>query len=394
MHLDTIIPIAMCLAIFIALISFIVLPYINMFLKDSATSKEGDPIPTKNGDIFSILNFDGRIAYEDIIKATEDFDIRYCIGTSSYGSVYRAQLPNGKVVALKKLHQREAQEPAFYKSFRNEVKMLTEIRHKNIVKLHGFCLHRRCKFLIYQYMERGSLICVLRNDDEAVELEWNIRVNVITNISHALSYLHHDCIRPILDRDISSKNILLNLKLEAFVFDFGNSRFLDPYSSNHTVFAGTYGYIAPELTYTIDVTEKCDVYSFGVVALEVLMGTHPGELLTSLSSSPSSLQNVMLSDILDTRLLPPRSKNLTLNIVVAATLALGCLRAKPKSRPTMKFVSQQLVACQRPLLKSFPAISLLELLNSELEMENEIEPLPKLSSRPAEYHGSSFKQNP
>ncbi|GLT40585.1 hypothetical protein SLA2020_147060 [Shorea laevis] len=362
-----------------------------MFLKHGAKSKEGDPSPTKNGDIFSIWNFDGRVAYEDIIKATEDFDIRYCIGTGGYGSVYRAQLPTGQVVALKKLHQREVEEPTFHKSFKNEVKMLTEIRHRNIVKLHGFCLHRRCMFLIYQYMERGSLFCVLRNDDEAVELDWNIRVNVIKNISHALSYLHHDCIPPILHRDISSKNILLNLKLEAFVSDFGNSRFLDPDSSNY---AGTYGYIAPELAYTVDVTEKCDIYSFGVVALEVLMGTHPGELLTSLSSSPSSLQNVMLSDILDTRLLPPRSKNLTLNIVVAATLALACLSAKPKSRPTMKFVSQQLVARQRPLLKSFPAISLLELLNNELEMENEIEPLPKLSSRPAEYHGSSFKQNP
>ncbi|GLU11112.1 hypothetical protein SLE2022_278790 [Rubroshorea leprosula] len=221
-------------------------------------------------------------------------------------------------------------------------------------------------------MERGSLFCVLRNDEEAMELDWNKRVNVIKNTAHASSYLHHDCIPPILHRDISSNNILLNSKLEAFVSDFGNARLLDPDSSNHTILAGTYGYIAPELAYTMAVTEKCDVYSFGVVALEVLMGRHPGELLT-LSSSLSSLQTVMLSDILDTRLSPPKGKNVTQNIVVAAMLAFACLRAKPRFRPTMKFVSQQFFTSQKPLLKPFPVISLLELVNSDLGMENRIE---------------------
>ncbi|GKU97153.1 hypothetical protein SLEP1_g10332 [Rubroshorea leprosula] len=210
-----------------------------------AKSKEADARPTKNGDIFSIWNFDGRVAYKDIIEATEDFDIRYCIGTGGYGSVYRALLPNGKVVALKKLHRREAEDPTFDKCFRNEVKMLTKIQHKSIVKLHGFCLHRRCMFLIYQYMERGSLFCVLKNDEDAAELDWNKRVNVIKNTAHALSYLHDDCIPPILHRDISSNNILLNSEMEAFVSDFGNARLLDLDSSNHTVLAGTYGYIAP-----------------------------------------------------------------------------------------------------------------------------------------------------
>ncbi|GLU01934.1 hypothetical protein SLE2022_192110 [Rubroshorea leprosula] len=338
-----------------------------------AKSKEPIPSPTKNGDIFSIWNFDGRVAYEDLITATEDFDIKYCIGTGGYGSVYKARLPNGKVVALKKLHGREAEEPVFDKSFKNEVKMLTEIRHKNIIKLHGYCLHRRCMFLIYEYMERGSLFCVLRNDVEAVEFDWIKRVNVIKNIAYALCYLHHDCIPPILHRDISTNNILLNSKLEAFVSDFGNARLLDLDSSNHTIVAGTYGYIAPEFAYTMVVTEKCDVYSFGVVALEVLMGRHPGELLTLLSR-PYSLQNVMLSDLLDTRLSPPRSRTVTQRIVVAATLVFTCLHAKPKSRPTMKYVSQQLVAYQTQLLKPFSAISLLELVSTDLGMENGREP--------------------
>ncbi|KAI4313229.1 hypothetical protein L6164_026222 [Bauhinia variegata] len=229
---------------------------------------ESEEKETKNGDLFSIWNYDGKIAYEDIIQATEDFDIRYCIGTGAYGIVYRAQIPSGRIVALKKLHRLECQEPSFDRSFQNEVKMLTEIRHKNIVKLYGFCLHNKCMFLVYEYMERGSLLWVLSNDDEAQELNWSKRVNIIKGIANALSYMHHDCTSTFLHRDISGSNVLLNSELEAFVSDFGTARILDPDSSNQTLLVGTIGYVAPELAYTLSVTEKCDVYSFGVVALE------------------------------------------------------------------------------------------------------------------------------
>ncbi|KAK9030928.1 hypothetical protein V6N11_032331 [Hibiscus sabdariffa] len=214
--------------------------------------KAKDNIPesnvTKNGDLFSIWNFDGRIAFQDIIKATEDFNFRYCIGTGGYGSVYRAQLPTGKIIALKKLHRREAEVPTFDKSFKNEVKILSEIRHKNIVKLHGFCLHDRCMFLIYEYMARGSLLRVFAGDVEAVELDWIKRVQIIKDIASALSYLHHDCHPPIVHRDISSNNILLNSNLEACISDFGTARPLDPDSSNQTMLVGTYGYVAPDLS--------------------------------------------------------------------------------------------------------------------------------------------------
>ena len=89
----------------------------------------------RTGDLFSIWNYDGNIAFEDIIIVTEDFDIKYCIGTGGYGSVYKTNFPSGKVVALKKLHSLEADEPSFDKSFRNEAKVLSEIHHRNIVKL-------------------------------------------------------------------------------------------------------------------------------------------------------------------------------------------------------------------------------------------------------------------
>ncbi|XP_031281005.1 MDIS1-interacting receptor like kinase 2-like [Pistacia vera] len=200
---------------------------------------------TKARDVFSIWNYDGKIAFEEMIEATEDFDIKYCIGNGSHGSVYRAQLPNGRVIALKKLHSLEAEKTTILNNFQNEAHILSKLRHQNIIKLYGFCLHKKGMFLIYKYMKRGSLFSVLRNNDEAIELDWSKRVNIVKNIAHALSYLHHDCTPSIVHHDLPSNNILLNSKLEAFVADFGLARLLHPDSSNRTILAGTYGYIAP-----------------------------------------------------------------------------------------------------------------------------------------------------
>ncbi|KAF8015127.1 hypothetical protein BT93_H0811 [Corymbia citriodora subsp. variegata] len=319
----------------------------------------------KNGNFLSIWNYDGKIAYEDIINATEDFDLKYCIGTGGYGSVYRARLPNGKVVALKKLHRLEAEDPTFDKSFQNEVKYLTELRHRSIIKLHGFCLHRRCMFLVYEYMENGSLFCALRYDIEAVELDWSKRVNLVQDIAHALSYIHHECAWPIIHRDISSNNILLNNKMQGFVSDFGTARLLDHDSSSNVTanIAGTYGYIAPELAYTLVVNEKCDVYSFGVVAMETMMGEHPGDIVSTLLTSFG--EDIMLHKILDLRLPFPRENSIVRSIVLIVSLALACLSANPKSRPTMKQVLEAFLARKLPLAKPFHEISLAQLRDND-----------------------------
>ena len=113
------------------------------------------------------------------------------------------------------------------------------------------------------------------------------------------------------------------------------------------------------------VTEKCDVYSFGVVALEILMGIHPGELLTSLSSS--STQHVMLSEILDQRL-PPPNPMVAQDIFFVALIAFACLRTKAKSRPTMKWVSQEFLSHRKPLANPLHIVSLWQLKNQETHM--------------------------
>ena len=229
----------------IAALAILIVCVLLFILKYKEKRARPNTISTKNEGVFSIWNYDGRIVYEDLIEATEDFNIKFCIGTGGYGSVYRAQLPNGEVFALKKLHSREWEEPIFAKSFKNEIRVLSGVRHRNIIKLYGFCLHNKIMFLVYEYIERGSLFCILCNDDEATELDWRKRVNVIKGVAHALSYLHHNCTPSIVHRDISSNNILLNSQFEAFVADFGTARLLHCDSSNNTAVQGTFGYIAP-----------------------------------------------------------------------------------------------------------------------------------------------------
>lgn len=128
----------------------------------------------------------------------------------------------------------------------------------------------------------------------------------------------------------------------------------------------------PELPCTMSPTEKCDVYSFGVVALEIIMGRHPGELISlvatsSLMSTKSSLGlHIMLKDVLDPRLSPPRIQPVASSVVMLATLALACLRSIPKSRPTMEHVSKELLNRRPKLPKPLHEISIQELMNQEM----------------------------
>ena len=130
-----------------------------------------------------------------------------------------------------------------------------------------------------------------------------------------------------------------------------------------------------EVAYTMAITEKCDVYSFGVVALETLMGRHPQEILSLLSSSSSSstARNMLLTEILDQRLSPPRNGLVAHDVVLVATLAFACVNAKPKCRPTMKQVSQQLLARKGLLAKRFSDISIGQLMIPEVFLDAEIQ---------------------
>ncbi|KAF6140588.1 hypothetical protein GIB67_013881 [Kingdonia uniflora] len=268
--------------------------------------------------ICCVWNYDGNIVYEDIIEATENFSPELCIGIGGYGSVYKAELSTGQVVAVKKLHPLENGVGRGSKAVMDEISALSEVRHRNIVKLYGFCSHARHSFIISEYLERGSLSKVINDREEAGKLDWASRVNIVKGVANAFSYLHHDCSPPIVHRDISSNNILLDSEYEVRISDFGTARLLKPDSSNWTELAGTYGYVAPE----------------------VLMGKHPGEFISSVTSSATG-QNVLLKHVVDERLSPP-TLPVSHKLLIITKLAFTCLNATPESRPTMKDLSWEL----------------------------------------------------
>nr|GMC92556.1 MDIS1-interacting receptor like kinase 2-like [Ipomoea batatas] len=176
--------------------------------------------------------------------------------------------------------------------------------------------------------------------------------------------MHHDCSPPIVHRDITSNNVLFDSEYEAHVSDFGTARFLSPDSSNWTSFAGTMGYTAPEFAYTAMVNNKCDVYSFGVVTLEVIIGKHPGDLITCISSSSSSATDgMLLRDLLDPRLSTPTGHDAQ-QLVFVAKIAISCLNSNPQCRPTMQEVSL-LLSKERDFPNILPEITITQLLSLE-----------------------------
>ncbi|XP_040952355.1 MDIS1-interacting receptor like kinase 2-like [Gossypium hirsutum] len=256
---------------------------------------------------FSVTPLNGRILYEEIIRATKDFDAQYCIGKGGYGNVYKAEPSSGDVVAVKKFHALHTGEMADQRQF-----------------LNGYT---------------SSLASVLCNDEECKKLDWNKRVNIVKGVVNALSYLHHDCSPSIVHRDITSNNILLGLEYEVHLSDFGTAKLLNPDSSNWSNIAGTNGYIAPELSYTMQVSEKCDVFSFGVLALELIVRAYPGEFLSNLSILTA--ESIPLNNVLDQRLAPPLPEVVN-KLVLILKLAVSCLNINSKSRPTVHTVSQLL----------------------------------------------------
>ncbi|GMP46015.1 hypothetical protein CsSME_00014333 [Camellia sinensis var. sinensis] len=133
-------------------------------------------------------------------------------------------------VAVKKLHL--LFERTDRKDFLNEVRTLTKIKHRNIVKLFWFCSHARHSFLVYEYLERGSSAVIFNKDEEAKELDWSMRVNITKGVANAFSYMHHDCTLAIVHRDISSNNVLIDEEYEACVSDLGTAKLLKLDSSN------------------------------------------------------------------------------------------------------------------------------------------------------------------
>ena len=278
---------------------------------------------------------------KELEKATDNFNMNRVLGKGGQGTVYKGMLVDGKIVAVKKFKVQGKIE-----EFINEFVILSQINHRNVVKLLGCCLETEIPLLVYEFIPNGNLFEYLHNQNEDLLMTWDMRLRIATEIAGALFYLHSAASQPIYHRDIKSTNILLDEKYRAKVADFGTSRIVSAEATHlTTVVQGTFGYLDPEYFYTSQFTEKSDVYSFGVVLVELLAGQKPissvgSEEAKSLASHfVVSMEENCLFDIIDKRVIKEGAKEC---ITAVANLADRCLELNGRKRPTMKEVTLEL----------------------------------------------------
>ncbi|KAI3513585.1 hypothetical protein L1887_20921 [Cichorium endivia] len=214
----------------------------------------------------------------DIRSATKEFDQNRIIGEGASSIVYEANLPSCGNVAVKRF-SKVSQSNTFGNQFSTELcTMVGCLRHKNLVQLHGWCCEGNELVLVYEYMCNGSLDKILhRRTIASRSLTFEKRLNILLGISSALVYLHEECERQIIHRDVKTCNIMLDADFNAKLGDFGLAEVYEHSARGRdaTLPAGTMGYLAPEYVYSGIPTVKTDVYSFGVVVLEVASGQRP-----------------------------------------------------------------------------------------------------------------------
>ncbi|KAF8039992.1 hypothetical protein BT93_B2265 [Corymbia citriodora subsp. variegata] len=280
---------------------------------------------------------------EELKKATDHYHESRILGQGGQGTVYRGILPNNMVVAIKKakiLDRSQVEE------FINELIILSQINHRNVVKLIGCCFETEFPLLVYEFVTDGTLSDHIHNCRHESTLSWRARLRIAGETAGALSYLHYDASTQILHRDIKSTNILLEENYTAKVADFGASR-LVPLDRTQltTLVRGTLRYLDPEYLQSSQLTKKSDVYSFRVVLAELLTGLRAlsFERAESERNLPSyfasAIKGERLFEIIDSRVLNEGNPK---EIKEVAMLASRCLRVKREDWLTMKEVAMEL----------------------------------------------------
>ncbi|CAM8921951.1 unnamed protein product [Rhodiola kirilowii] len=218
-----------------------------------------------------------RFTYADLSRATNNFSDDGKLGEGGFGGVYRGLLSDSDTeVAVKRVSKGSQQGK---KEYISEVKIISRMRHRNLVQLIGWCHGQGELLLVYELMPNGSLDAHLfRNNNNNEVLTWELRHKIALGLASALLYLHEEGEQCVVHRDIKSSNIMLDSNFNTKLGDFGLARFVDHnLGSQTTVLAGTMGYMAPECYTTGKASKESDVYSFGVVALEIACGRRPVE---------------------------------------------------------------------------------------------------------------------
>ncbi|KAK1267570.1 Wall-associated receptor kinase 5 [Acorus gramineus] len=278
---------------------------------------------------------------EELERATNNFDEKNVLGRGGNGTVFKGVLADNHVLAIKKSSVNN--DEVLNKQFANEIFILSQINHKNVVKLLGCCVEVEIPMLVYEFISNGTLFEFIHSRQR---LCLNDCLRIATEAASALSYLHWDASPPILHGDVKSSNILLDKNLMVKVSDFGTSK-LTPKGTDQfvTFIQGTRGYLDPEYLQTGQLTDKSDVYSFGVVLLELL--TRKMAFFRQGIEEERNLANVFLSamkeerliDVLDHEMVNEGRMDLILEV---CNLAKQCLNIGGEERPTMKEVAMEL----------------------------------------------------
>ncbi|XP_072967255.1 cysteine-rich receptor-like protein kinase 2 [Typha angustifolia] len=281
--------------------------------------------------------------YEELKKATDNFNVSNKLGQGSNGTVYKAVLSDGKEVAVKRLFLNTRQ---WVDQFFNEINLISQVRHKNLVKLLGCSLDGPDSLLVYEYYFNRSLDLFIFDANHDKNLAWQQRIDIIQGVAEGLSYLHEESETRIIHRDIKASNILLDDKFKPKITDFGLARaFSDDKTHLTTGIAGTLGYMAPEYVVHGHLTEKADVYSYGILVLEIVtgkrssssIGSHAGHLL--LAKVWDHYKANTPEKIVDEGIYEESRKDEFMHVV---QIGLLCSQANPRDRPTMAKVVELL----------------------------------------------------
>ncbi|KAJ8765716.1 hypothetical protein K2173_014838 [Erythroxylum novogranatense] len=210
-----------------------------------------------------------RFSLNDLVSATRNFSDERKLGEGGFGAVYKGYLADLDItVAVKKISRGSRQGKREYIT---EVKVISQLRHRNLVQLIGWCHEGREFLLVYEFMPNGSLDSHLFGKKSP--LTWEARYRIALGLASALLYLHEEWEQCVVHRDVKSSNVILDSSFNAKLGDFGLARLMDHELGPQTTgLAGTLGYLAPEYISTGRASKESDVYSFGVVALEIVTG--------------------------------------------------------------------------------------------------------------------------
>ncbi|EOA20750.1 hypothetical protein CARUB_v10001078mg [Capsella rubella] len=287
-----------------------------------------------------------RFTFHEIYDATKNFSPSFRIGQGGFGTVYKVKLRDGTTVAVKRA-KKSMHDDRQGAEFKSEIQTLAQVTHLSLVKYYGFVVQDDEKLLIVEYVANGTLRDHLDCKDGKV-LDMATRLDIATDVAHAITYLHMYTQPPIIHRDIKSSNILLTENFRAKVADFGFARLAPDTESGATHVStqvkGTAGYLDPEYLTTYQLTEKSDVYSFGVLLVEILTGRRPIELSRGQKERITirwAIKKFTGGDsisVLDPKLEQSPANNLALEKVLE--MAFQCLAPHRRSRPSMKKCSE------------------------------------------------------